>query len=146
MVTFATIEGWVDGVEPAVREPQVLLDVISISRLDPNEMPSRIRMRLHADDADVRLGDTIRVRGRLTPPPSASYPGGYDFSRQAWFAMLGAVEFAFGPSERLALRPSGDVIDDFKTIVEAMRTDIAGRLSRRIEGAAGGVAAAWRNS
>lgn len=141
-LTFATIEGRVDAVEPAVRGPRVVLDVFSISRLDREETPSKVRLRLHAADAGVRPGDVIRVRGRLTPPPSASYPGGYDFSRNAWFSGLGGVGFAFGPSERLASRPKGGLTERFQTLIASARADIADRLSERIEGPAGGVAAA----
>lgn len=141
-VSFATIEGRIDAVEPAARGPRVILEVISISRLGPAETPSRIRLRLHAEDVDVRPGDTIRVRGRLTPPPSASYPGGYDFSRQAWFSGLGGVGFAFGPSDRLERGASGGWADRIMTVIAGARSEVANRLSTRIEGPAGGVAAA----
>lgn len=141
-MSFAIIEGRIDAVEPAARGPRVILDFVSISRLDPAETPSRIRMRLHAEDADLRPGDTIRVRGRLSPPPSASYPGGYDFSRQAWFSGLGGVGFAFGPVVRLERADADGWGDRIMTVIATARANIADRLSARIEGSAGGVAAA----
>lgn len=141
-MSFVTIEGRVEAVEPSERGPRVILEVLSISRLEPAQTPPRIRMRLHADDARLRPGDTIRVRARLARPPSASYPGGYDFSRQAWFSGLGTVGFAFGPAERLERAAPGGWGNRIMTIVAAARANIADRLSLRIEGPAGGVAAA----
>lgn len=135
-MSFVTIEGRVEAVEPSERGPRVILEVLSISRLEPAQTPPRIRMRLHADDAGLQPGDTIRVRARLAPPPSASYPGGYDFSRQAWFSGLGAVGFAFGPAERLERAAPGGWENRIMTIVAAARANIADRLSLRIEGPA----------
>ncbi|CAN0589152.1 unnamed protein product, partial [Laminaria digitata] len=100
-LSFTTVEGQVMSAEPAVHGAWFRLKVASIDPLELDEMPGRVRIRLHASDSTVRPGDVVRVRARLAPPPSASYPGGYDFSRSAWFSRLGAVGFAFGPVEHL---------------------------------------------
>lgn len=139
---FATVEGEVKTVEPALRGARVVMTVREMPRLTPEEMPARVRIRLHAADHDIQPGDVIRVRARLAPPPSASYPGGYDFSRTAWFAGLGAVGFAFGPAERLAQTGRDDMGAQLMQMIEGLRTRIANRMTERIEGPAGGVAAA----
>ena len=139
---FATVAGEVMTVEPGLQGARVVMAVQEMSRLTPEEMPARVRIRLHASDSDVRPGDAIRVRVRLAPPPSASYPGGYDFSRTAWFTGLGAVGFAFGPAERLAESGREGLGARLMQMIEGLRTRIANRMTERIEGPAGGVAAA----
>lgn len=141
-LAFTTVEGLVMTVEPAVRGARVILDVREIARLGPDETPGKVRIRLHASDNAVRPGDVVRVRARLAPPPSASYPGGYDFSRTAWFSGLGAVGFAFGPVEHLARAAEGGIGARFLRRIEVLRTRIAHRMTDRIDGPAGGVAAA----
>jgi hypothetical protein len=88
---FAIVEGEIESVEPGPKGPRVILSVASLNSLPDAERPGRVRLRPRTLDMDIQPGDHVRVRGRLAPPPSASYPGGYDFSRKAWFARLGAV-------------------------------------------------------
>lgn len=38
----------------------------------------------------------IRAKARLTPPPEAARPGGYDFARDAWFRQTGATGAILG--------------------------------------------------
>lgn len=141
-LSFTTIEGQVMTVEPAVRGARVILKVREIARLEPGETPGRVRIRLQASDSTVRPGDIIRVRARLAPPPSASYPGGFDFSRKAWFSGLGAVGFAFGPVTHLDRVDDAGVGAWIQRHIEVLRTRIARRMTDGIDGPAGGVAAA----
>ena len=141
-LSFTTVEGLVMSAEPAVHGARVILKVSSIDPLEPDEMPGRVRIRLHASDSTVRPGDVVRVRARLAPPPSASYPGGYDFSRSAWFSRLGAVGFAFGPVEHLERAGNDGILAWLQRHIEDLRTRIAHRISDGIGGPAGGVAAA----
>lgn len=139
---FAIVVGEVERLEPAQHGARVVLSVREMTHVTPQDMPARVRIRLHASDVAVRPGDVIKVRARLAPPPSASYPGAYDFSRSAWFAGLGGVGFAFGPAERLVPGGRDGVRGQLRQMVEALRTRIAHRMTDRIEGPAGGVAAA----
>lgn len=138
----ALVTGRVVSVEPAARGPRVVLAEL---RLDPpiaGSVPERVRIRLRARDAAVRPGDRLRVRARLAPPPSASYPGGYDFARVAWFQRIGAVGFALGPARLLPGTADPRPLDAFRSSIEGWRVAIAARITDGIEGPAGGVAAA----
>ena len=139
---FALVVGEVESVEPAQHGARVVLSVHEMTRVTPDEMPARVRIRLHASDVAIQPGDVIKLQARLAPPPSASYPGGYDFSRSAWFAGLGAVGFAFGPAERLSQSGQNGVSGRLIQMIEVLRTRIAHRMTERIDGPAGGVAAA----
>jgi len=88
-LAFTTVDGQVRTVEPSGKRSRVVMAVHAISGPEPVKMPIFLCLRLHVADADIRSGDVIRVRARLAPPPTASYPDGFDFSRQAWFSGLG---------------------------------------------------------
>ena len=128
-VPGASIEGRVISVEPGVRGPRVILDVNAISRIAAADLPQRVRLRLHKNDHDIRPGDLIRVRARIAPPPSASYPGAFDFSRRAWFEQLGGVGFTFGAAERLGRDEDGGWLSGIRRNIEQTRTAIAARIS-----------------
>jgi len=64
------------------------------------DFPKRIRVRVPKDSAG-KVGESVRLRGRLFPPPGPVHPGGYDYSFRAYFDQIGATGFSFGPAERL---------------------------------------------
>ncbi|MEP4380701.1 MAG: ComEC/Rec2 family competence protein [Alphaproteobacteria bacterium] len=137
----AIVAGRVVNVEPATRGPRVVLDQVSFAGVE-TIAPERLRLRLRATDGAVRPGDRLRVRARLSPPPDASYPGGYDFSRVAWFRGIGAVGFALGPADIAPAVHDDGVVGRFRSLIERARVGIATRISGGIGGPAGGVAAA----
>ena len=78
-------------------------------------------------------GDTLALKARLVGPPNASIPGGYDFSRTAWFMGLGATGKAIGKVERIAAAPAQS----------AFRARLTAHIREQIPGSAGGIAAAF---
>lgn len=137
-----TVEGQVVAVEPATRGPRVILDRLHVETPDLAEVPARVRIRLRAGAGAVRPGDRLRVRARLAPPPGASYPGGYDFSRVAWFQRIGAVGFALGDADIGPGRAGDGLFAGIRARIERTRVAIATRIGDGIGGASGGVAAA----
>lgn len=98
-------------------------------------LPPRVRITIGAKDdvaASLIVGDRVRLRARLVPPPVAALPGGYDFARRAWFSGIGAVGSAIGPVEALAVQARGD----------GFRQRLSAHIQSRVEGPAGGIAAA----
>jgi competence protein ComEC len=101
-----------------------------------SKLPPLIRVTIKDEDMVAGLveGDTIRLRARLVSPPDAPVPGGYDFSRTAWFLGLGASGSAIGPVLRISpLQPDGD----------GLRSRLSVHVRNQIEGSAGGIAAAF---
>ncbi|MBT5945896.1 MAG: ComEC family competence protein [Rhodospirillaceae bacterium] len=135
------VTGRVVSVEPAARGPRVILDHVRFSGTGA-AVPERVRVRLRVIDDAVRPGDQLRVRARLSPPPDASYPGGYDFSRVAWFRGIGAVGFALAPADISPGVSSEGLVAGFRSMIERARVGIATRIADGIDGPAGGVAAA----
>jgi competence protein ComEC len=93
---IATFEAEVRGIEaqPAKERTRLLLAPIAQPKL-----PALVRVSVREDHwrQEVATGQRLSVRARLMPPPSAALPGGFDFSRQAWFLGVGAVGTALEP-------------------------------------------------
>lgn len=98
-------------------------------------LPARVRVSLDSETAPAHLveGAKVRMRARLAPPATAAVPGGYDFSRAAWFVGLGAVGQALGAVE--VERP-----DDARP---SLRNRLSAHVRSRISGSEGGIAAAF---
>ncbi|TYC58623.1 ComEC family competence protein [Rhodobacterales bacterium] len=128
----ATVTGRVETVERSGSGQRLLLeveaaneDVVSIDRF-----PKRVRIRVPGKDT-VRIGDLVRVRGRLFPPPGPVSPGGYDFSFRAYYNQIGATGFAFGRVEVLDGEPIG-VFRRAARFVQDIRGEIAERIERNL--------------
>lgn len=100
-VTVAKVTGFVETVDDRGAGGRMLIRVASIEGLAPDATPARVRVTTKAR-APVEAGAVVRATMRLLPPARASEPGGYDFSRDAFFAGLGAVGSVMGPIETLA--------------------------------------------
>lgn len=139
---YVRVTGVAGAVEPGPRGPRVVVEAPVIEGLAPADTPARIRLRLRSDASAVRPGDGLGVVARLTPPPGASYPGGYDFARTAWFEGLGGVGYAVGRTSIEPEPPGGGVFARFARAIEAARVGIAERITGAIPGPSGAVAAA----
>lgn len=115
---------------PAEQQVRLLLRPDAASGLPP-----RIRVTVDADGGgamSVEAGDRVALRARLVPPPVAALPGGYDFARRAWFEGIGAVGSAIGSLQIAASEARED----------GFRQRLSAHIQRRVEGSAGGIAAA----
>ena len=125
-----TIEGRVTRVEPLTARGLVRLE---LRQADPT-LPAKVRINLADADVPPALGRgaVIRLRARLMPPPPPAVPGAYDFARVAWFAGLGATGRGFAPVEVLR---AGEAEGK-------LRLRLSAHIMRRLDGSAGGIAAA----
>jgi competence protein ComEC len=100
-----------------------------------------VRLRVNVDEAKlvpgIEPGATVRLRAWLMPPAPMAVPGGYDFSRAAWFQRIGgtgrALDLALvtpAPSQGLAARIAG------------WRQRLSAHIRAQLGGAEGGIAAA----
>lgn len=98
-------------------------------------LPPRIRVTVDTGargNVPVQAGDRVAMRARLVPPPVAALPGGYDFARRAWFEGIGAVGSAIGPVS----------LSDTDARSDGVRQRLSAHIQTRVEGGAGGIAAA----
>lgn len=115
---------------PERKQHRILIDVPVGRQI----VTARISIR-EAAPADLRPGAFVTLRATLRPLPGPSIPGGYDFSRRAWFDGVGAIGYALGPVQ--VLRPAAT-----QTGIDALRRDLTARIKEGVDGAPGTIAAA----
>jgi competence protein ComEC len=121
----------VERVEALPARGQVRLIALPLARTD---LPPRLRLTATIGQAgDVAPGERVGLRARLMPPPTASLPGGYDFAQRAWFDRLGAVGTVLGTIGRAPEAERG---------APPLRARLTGHIHGRVDGSAGGIAAA----
>ncbi len=138
---------------PVLARPAVVAFSARVDRVEP--MPARqiVRLRLgviepataglppvvrvNVADKDmppgVGRGAIVKLRARLMPPGAAAVPGAYDFQRVAWFGEIGATGRAFAP---IMVVTPGDPPGS------ALRERLTRHIQQRVDGSAGGIAAA----
>ncbi|MFP4126594.1 MAG: ComEC/Rec2 family competence protein, partial [Alphaproteobacteria bacterium] len=97
--------------------------------------PHTVRMTVRSLAEVVRVGDVVRVYGRLLPPSEPVVPGGFDFARWAYFHGLGAVGYAYGDVDIVARGEGGFAMAEVRRAIARHAVAVVG-------GDAGGVAAA----
>jgi competence protein ComEC len=126
------LSGRIAELEPLEQGLRVVLDPVTLPPSDGGSRPpTRVRLHLAGTEADLASGQWITVGAALFPPPAPAAPGAYDFTRQAWFARLGAVGYAVGAPAVLSS-------PDAESLGERLRLWLAGlrhELTRRIVGA-----------
>jgi len=91
-----TVEGRIYNLELKTKGIRVTLDRPRITGVGPEATPEKIRIGLSGAQPELKVGNWIRVRARLSPPPAPAAPGAYDFQRRSFFAGIGAVGFSYG--------------------------------------------------
>lgn len=114
-----------------------LIAPLTMQGLAKEAMPARVRLSIRMPGVIIAPGETLRLRGRLQPPPEPVEPGGFDYARQVWFQSLGGVGYAFTAPVIIAPAPS-----DWATWLAALRAKITNRVQTGIGGAAGAISAA----
>lgn len=82
---------------------RITLDTVTIPNLARTKTPERVRISLHDKSAPIKdtkkpmliilPGDYIMATAHLLPPAGPVEPGGFDFSRHAWFLKLGGIGY-----------------------------------------------------
>lgn len=137
-----TLTGSVEAVRPVPAQEMTRLIVRPLENVDPPArftIPSRIRINV-ADDKwidGVTPGATIRLRAWLMPPAPMAVPGAYDFSRVAFFQRIGGS----GRALDLELVSDGGAPGWRGTLAD-WRQRLSAHIRSKLEGGAGGIAAA----
>lgn len=138
---IVTVRGWIESIEPRLPKGQrITLRVVSIEGIEPEVLPSRVRVRSLFDNLVLDIGEPVAIKAKLGPPPPPARPGAFDFARQAWFEGLGGNGFAVGrpvTDPTLPERPLGLVIAN---TIEALRRKVGQGIRDTLPGERGALA------
>lgn len=138
------VSGTISIVEPRDKGVRLTLDDPVIDWLEPEETPRRIRItvRTHGGIEPVP-GQRVRILAMLDAPPPPTFPGGFDFAREAFFDSIGGVGFAVGPLQHAeGVEPKVSWIRSALLVVERTRLAATDQILEALPEPTGGVAAA----
>jgi competence protein ComEC len=134
------VTGTIVSVETRATGTRIVLSDVEIARLAPDETPARVRITIGTHGETPEPGGRASVLAMLRPPSPPTWPGGFDFARQAYFAGIGAVGYAVGPVRHD--EDAGSGTSDWGTWVGTLRQAATGRILRALDPPTGAVAAA----
>ena len=89
------VSGWVESIAASGKGVRWHIVVEDMSRLDPDELPEKVRVRLGAKHVDAAMaGDSVRLVANLAAPPGPAVPNGYNPAKRAYFEQLGGFGYA----------------------------------------------------
>ncbi len=91
------ISGWVENVH--LYEDGKIRLTLARTEIRGTSPLNLINVRVNKFDEMPYVGDRVKIRAGLMPPPGPSMPGDYDYARQVWFQGLSAVGYAVSPLE-----------------------------------------------
>jgi competence protein ComEC len=137
---YGPVEGRIVEIDRSMRDvPRLTLDQVRLDGVPLDKVPVRVRVSVHGDQPWLpkEPGTVVMLTGFLSPPNGPMEPDEFDFRRLAWFQQLGAVGYSETPVLAVAQAEGGAVL-----AVARWRAVLAEGVRARIEGDAGGLAAA----
>ncbi len=121
---------------------RLTIDVLATERPALRYSPARVRVSARRVPDAMQAGSVATGLVRLLPPSGPVRPGSYDFSFQSYFDGIGASGFFLRGPELGAPEGSVSALGAFMVAIERLRNAAADRISGRIGGAEGEIAAA----
>jgi len=134
---MAQFDARVESVQPL--PAQEMTRIVVRSPVGP-ALPPRLRINVASDkwQDGIAPGARVRIRAWLMPPAPMAVPGSYDFARVAWFQGIGGS----GRALDLAVVAPGTG-GGWSALLATWRQRLADHIRSRLEGGAGGIAAAF---
>ncbi len=136
----ARVTAYVETIDLRENGARLLLRPGAIAGIESAKLPRRIRVTMRARP-DFEAGATIEGTMRLLPPPRPSEPGGYDFSRDAYFNGIGAVG-SISSHPAMAADAAVPLVARTNATVDRARNALTARIIQIVGGQHGPVAAA----
>ncbi len=119
--------------------------VEAINKLEPDETPHKLLLVRRAMGETYRVGERLKMVALLTPLQRPAYPGGFDYGRYLWARAIGGQGYLSRSITRLPDKRDGALATFGQTLkdgIERTRQRVASYIDHRIDGKAGGLAAA----
>ena len=140
-IRIVKLKGFVEEVDLRSVGARLVLSVEDSGDMPKSIAPRRVRVTTRKAP-DVAAGDFVALQARLLPPSRAALPGGYDFSRDAYFQGVGAVGSALGAIQVLPAPRDATWLQRYRSAVDQARNVLALRVNAIIGGDEGAIAAA----
>ena len=140
-VRIVKLRGFVEEVDIRPVGARLVLGVVDAGNMPAGLAPHRVRVTTRSTP-NIAAGDYVALTARLLPPARAVVPGGYDFSRDAYFAGVGAVGSTLGAISVLPPPHEASWRQRFFAAIDRARDRLAVRVDAIVGGDEGAIAAA----
>ncbi|MGE3713904.1 MAG: ComEC/Rec2 family competence protein [Alphaproteobacteria bacterium] len=137
-IYFKEVTGRIDDIAMREADQKIYITDVSIEGVKPETTPHRISIALRKPNPELRIGDRIKAKAMLFPPPGPAMPGAFDFGRKFYFERLGGVGHT--PHDIEVVEPVG--VNNFEEWLNDLRLDIARRIQGNMAADTGAVASA----
>ncbi len=134
-INFTEVTGHIEEVEPRPQGLRLLLSDVNIEKLPQDKTPILVRVSLKKPPQGLMVGQWVRIKAGLYPPPEKAMPGAFDFARYFYYRRIGAVGYSRSAVEILQ---EGDK----PGWLQSFRSDLTNRVVAEMSGAQGAVVAA----
>jgi len=130
-------EGMVERVDPRRgNRVSLIVRLSSLTGVSKSNVPGRVRLLARATPP-IAVGDAIRVRCRLSPPPAPVAPGAFDYARMLWFEGIGATGRVIG--DVVTTDHVSSLASKFENFLQNLRTVIGARIREKLGGDIGAI-------
>jgi competence protein ComEC len=128
-----SLSGFVETRDIRERTDRFVLRVTQMEAPRGDIRLERVRLSVRKGTAPD-VGSFVQLKARLLPPPAPSRPGSYDFSRDMFFAGIGASGFVMGAITAAQPPDGGGVRLRYAAFMQGLRDRIDARIRNVLEG------------
>jgi len=90
------VTGTIAEIHPLPKARRIVVEDVKADTLKPEITPRKVRLHSYHVDESWQVGDRIKVRAILRPPPPPVAPDAFDFQRYSFFKGIGSIGFTLG--------------------------------------------------
>ena len=129
-----SLTGFVETRDIRERTDRFVLRVVTMESARGTTRLERVRLSVKKGTAPA-VGSFVELKARLLPPLTPVRPGSYDFSRDMFFAGIGASGFAMGAIKTAEPPATGGGLRlRYSAVMQGLRDMIDARISTTLEG------------
>ena len=127
------LTGFVETRDIRERTDRFVLRVVTMESARGTTKLERVRLSVKKGTAPA-VGSFVELKARLLPPLTPVRPGSYDFSRDMFFAGIGASGFAMGAIRTAEPPDGGGIRLRYSAVMQGLRDTIDARIRTTLEG------------
>jgi competence protein ComEC len=128
-----SLTGFVETRDIRERTDRFVLRVVSMESARGTTKLERVRLSVKKGTAPD-VGSFVELKARLLPPLGPVRPGSYDFSRDMFFAGIGASGFVMGAIKKAEPPEGGGLRLRYSAFMQGLRDTIDARIGTTLEG------------